>query len=66
LDVQLRNAARFYERELEHRIKRLTALVEPAVIVGMAVVVGFVALALVSAIYGVFETAPIVQPPPGV
>lgn len=65
LDAQLRNAARFYERELEHRIKRLTALVEPAVIVGMAVVVGFVALALVSAIYGVFETAPVVQPPPG-
>lgn len=65
LDVQLRHAASFYERELEHRLKRLTAMVEPAVIIGMAVVVGFVALALVSAIYGVFETSQLLPPTSG-
>ena len=57
LDQQLETAASFYEVELDHRIKRLTTLFEPAVIVGMGLVVGFVAVALVSAMYGVFAKA---------
>ncbi|SDP25374.1 type IV pilus assembly protein PilC [Nakamurella panacisegetis] len=55
LDVQLEVAARYYERELDYKIKRVTALFEPAVIIAMGLVVGFVALALVSAMYGVFN-----------
>ena len=55
LDDQLRTAAVYYERELNYRIKRFTALFEPAVIVFVGIVVGFVAIALVSAMYGIFH-----------
>jgi type IV pilus assembly protein PilC len=55
LDDQLEVAARYYERELDYKIKRLTELFEPAVILVMGVVVGFVAIALVSAMYGIFN-----------
>jgi type IV pilus assembly protein PilC len=49
---QLENAANFFGRELEYKLRRLTSLFEPAVIVIVGVVVGFVALALVQAMYG--------------
>jgi type IV pilus assembly protein PilC len=55
LDQQLEVTARYYEGELDHRLKRLTAFFEPAVIVGMGLVVGFVAVAMVSAMYGIFD-----------
>jgi type IV pilus assembly protein PilC len=55
LDHQLEITAKFYEGELDHRIKRLTALFEPAMIVGMGSLVGFVAIAMVSAMYGIFN-----------
>ncbi|MEO6714876.1 MAG: type II secretion system F family protein [Mycobacteriales bacterium] len=55
LDVQLTTAARFYERELDYKIKRFTTLIEPTVIVIVGLVVGFVAVALISAMYGVFQ-----------
>lgn len=57
LDEQLESAAGFYDRELEYKIKRLTTLFEPAIIVFMGVVVGFVAIALISAMYGIFRQA---------
>ncbi|HVL32660.1 MAG TPA: type II secretion system F family protein [Actinomycetota bacterium] len=55
LDRQLETAASYYERELGYKIKRVTSLLEPAVILVMAGVVGFVGLALVQAMYGVFQ-----------
>ena len=55
LDDQLATAAAYFERELDYKIKRFTNLFEPAVLVGMGLVVGFVAVALVSAMYGVFR-----------
>jgi type IV pilus assembly protein PilC len=55
LDTQLEVTARYFERELDYKIKKLTALFEPAVILVMGVVVGFVAVALVSAMYGIFN-----------
>lgn len=57
LDTQLEVAANFYERELDYKLKKLTATIEPAVIVVMGAVVGFVAIALVSAMYGIFQKA---------
>lgn len=57
LDDQLETAAIYFDRELDYRIKRFTALFEPAVIVMMAVVVGFVAVSLVQAMYGVFSSS---------
>lgn len=55
LDEQLENAAKFYGTELEYKLSRLTSLFEPAVILLMGLVVGFVAIALVSAMYGIFN-----------
>jgi type IV pilus assembly protein PilC len=54
LDRQLELAAAFYSREFDFRLKRVMALFEPAVIIGVGLVVGFVAVALISAIYGVY------------
>jgi type IV pilus assembly protein PilC len=55
LDTQLGITARYYETELDHKIKKLIALFEPMVIIVMGGVVGFVAVALVSAMYGIFS-----------
>lgn len=55
LDEQLRIAASYYDRELDFKIKRFTSLFEPAVIIIMGAVVGFVAVALVSAMYGIYK-----------
>jgi len=54
LDAQLEVTARYYEGELDYKLKKLTGLFEPAVIVVMGLIVGFVATALVSAMYGIF------------
>ena len=55
LDRQLGLAADFYQTELSHKVKRLTTLFEPAIILVMGGIVGFVAIALVSAMYGIFN-----------
>ncbi|MGQ0843282.1 MAG: type II secretion system F family protein [Sporichthyaceae bacterium] len=57
LDRQLEVAAQYYERELDYKIKKFTTIFEPAVVVVMGLIVGFVAIALVSAMYGIFRTA---------
>jgi type IV pilus assembly protein PilC len=54
LDRQLATAATYFDRELDGKIKRFTSLFEPAVILFIGVVVGFVAIAMVSAMYGIF------------
>src|ERR1019366_6195579 len=55
LDDQLKAAANYLDRELEYKVNRFTMLMEPAVIIGVGVIVGFVAIALVSAMYGVYR-----------
>lgn len=55
LDTQLEVTAEYYETELDYKVAKLTALFEPIVIVVMGLVVGFVAIALVSAMYGIFR-----------
>jgi type IV pilus assembly protein PilC len=55
LDEQLQVAAQYYARELDFKIKRFTGLFEPAIIIFMGVVVGFVAVALISAMYGIYR-----------
>ncbi len=54
LDEQLHTAAVYFDRELDYKIKRFTALFEPAVLLFAGLIVGFVAIALVSAMYGTF------------
>lgn len=53
LDQQLEVASIYFDRELESRIKKFTTMFEPIMIVFVGVIVGFVAIALVSAMYGV-------------
>lgn len=55
LDDQLQSAASYLDRELDYKIKRFTTLIEPAVIIAVGCVVGFVAIALISAMYGIFH-----------
>ena len=55
LDQQLGVAAEYFNRELEYRIKTFTTLFEPIMIIFVGAVVGFVAIALVSAMYGVLN-----------
>jgi type IV pilus assembly protein PilC len=55
LDDQLRVTAEYYEVELDYKIKKLTSIFEPMVIIVMGLIVGFVAVALVSAMYGIFS-----------
>lgn len=55
LDDQLLVAADYFDRELDARIKRFTTMFEPLMIVFVGVVVGFVAVALVSAMYGMLD-----------
>lgn len=55
MDEQLETAAVYFDRELDYKLKQFTALFEPAVIVFVGVVVGFVAVALISAMYGIYR-----------
>jgi type IV pilus assembly protein PilC len=52
LDTYLEQAAEFYEEELEYRIRTMTSLIEPVMTVAVAVIVGFIAISLISAMYG--------------
>jgi type IV pilus assembly protein PilC len=52
LAEQLENAADFYSRELDYKLKKVTTMFEPAIILFVGLGVGFVALSLVDAMYG--------------
>lgn len=51
LDTNLAEAADMHEEELDYRIKRLTSMLEPALIIFVGIIVGFVAITMVSSIY---------------
>ncbi|MEY2958421.1 MAG: type secretion system protein, partial [Actinomycetota bacterium] len=53
LDDQLGVAAEYFNRELEYRIKTFTTMFEPIMILFVGLVVGFVAISLVQAMYGI-------------
>jgi type IV pilus assembly protein PilC len=55
LNEQLTVGSEFYGEELEFKIQRLTSLFEPAVILFMGCAVGFVAIAMISAMYGIYR-----------
>jgi type IV pilus assembly protein PilC len=47
LDYMLAKTADFYDDEVENAVTRMTTLLEPAIIIGMAVVVGFIVVSIV-------------------
>jgi type IV pilus assembly protein PilC len=53
LDAQLETAAVYFDRELDVRVKRFVGMFEPMMILFVGAMVGFVAIALVQAMYGV-------------
>ena len=55
LAVQLDNAANFYSEELDYAIEKMTAMFEPLTVILIGAVVGFVALAMISAMYGIYN-----------
>ena len=55
LERRLDEVSTFYGKELEHKLKKLTDMLEPAAVVIVGLLVGFVAIAIISAIYGVFS-----------
>lgn len=55
LEDQLTAASQYLDVELTQRIRKFTSLFEPAMIIGVGLTVGFVAVALVSAMYGVLD-----------
>jgi type IV pilus assembly protein PilC len=55
LDEQLHVASIYFDRELEQRLKKFTTMFEPLMIVFVGLIVGFVAIALVQAMYGVMN-----------
>ena len=57
LDSNLVECADMFEEELEYRIKRMTSILEPALIVFVGLIVGFVAVTLVTSIYSLAGSA---------
>lgn len=55
LDAQLDEAADFYADETKRRVDRATTLFEPAILIVVGGVVGFVAVAMISAMYGIYN-----------
>lgn len=51
LDANLTEAANMYEEELDYRVKRMTSFIEPALIVFVGLMVGFVAITMITSIY---------------
>lgn len=55
LDHMLEKVAEFYEKEVEQETDRLKALIEPLMIVFLAVLVGTIVLAIMMPMFGMFE-----------
>ncbi|MCL5074510.1 MAG: type II secretion system F family protein [Chloroflexi bacterium] len=51
LDANLETLANFYEEEADRAIATITALIEPLMIVGVGIVVGFIALSVIMPMY---------------
>jgi type IV pilus assembly protein PilC len=56
LEFALGTVAEYFETKVEKRIARLTSLLEPALILGVGLVVGFIAVTMISTIYGLVGT----------
>jgi len=52
LETALSTVADYFETKTEKRINRLTSLLEPALMIGIGLVVGLVAISVISTIYG--------------
>jgi type IV pilus assembly protein PilC len=51
LDANLEQAAEHYAEEVDYRLKRMIAIIEPALVIGVGVVVGFIAVSVIAPMY---------------
>jgi type IV pilus assembly protein PilC len=51
LDQMLEKVSDFYDDEVDNTLKSLTSLIEPLMIVGLGLIVGFIAVSVISPIY---------------
>jgi len=56
LETSLDTVADYFETKTQRRITRLTSLLEPAMIIIIALGVAFIAIAVISTVYGVLDT----------
>jgi type IV pilus assembly protein PilC len=55
LDTMMIKVADFYEDEVEQTVKAITSLIEPVMMVGVAVIVGVILLAMYLPMFEVFD-----------
>jgi type IV pilus assembly protein PilC len=53
MDENLQECADMHEEELDYRIKRMTSFLEPALIVFVGILVGFVAITMITSLYSI-------------
>ena len=51
LDANLEQAAEHYAEEVDYRLKRMIALIEPALVIAVGVMVGFIAVSVIAPMY---------------
>jgi type IV pilus assembly protein PilC len=51
LDSNLEQAAEHYAEEVDYRLKRMIAVIEPALVIGVGVMVGFIAVSVIAPMY---------------
>ena len=55
LDRYLDQAAEFLDDELDYKTKQMVTIIEPMLVLGVALVVGFVALSVVTPMYSILN-----------
>jgi general secretion pathway protein F len=55
LESMLLKVAVTYEKSLKSSVKRLVSLLEPAMILGMGVVIGFIVISMLTAIFSMTD-----------
>jgi type IV pilus assembly protein PilC len=51
LDANLEEAAEHYAEEVDYRLKRMIALIEPALVIAVGAMVGFIAISVIAPMY---------------
>lgn len=61
LSSQLEHTSVYYAKEVDYKLKNLTTILEPVVLLIVGGGVGFVAIALVSAMYGIYSSSTLTE-----
>jgi type IV pilus assembly protein PilC len=50
--------ADFYEKKLDQRVQKLLAMIEPASIIIVGLIIGFIGIAIITPLYSIYQTVP--------